>query len=111
MCGVIVHNRLGEHRFTYTRYGSNQKLFPSGICCDVLRNILVYDGNSKSVLILDSDGRFLSKFISLKSDWTGLSSHTRGLAIDNNHNLWVGGSHSNTIQIFSYLKRIEDTGV
>ncbi|XP_056022808.1 uncharacterized protein LOC130055166 [Ostrea edulis] len=110
-CGVIVHNRLGEHRFTYTRRGSNQKLFPSGICCDILRNILVYDGNSKAILILDSDGRFLSTFISLKSEWTGLISHTRGLAIDNDYNLWIGGSHSNTIQIFSYLKRIQDTSV
>ncbi|XP_062620928.1 uncharacterized protein LOC134282542 [Saccostrea cucullata] len=108
-CAVIVHNKLGKHRFTHT--GPLRKCYPSGICCDLLLNIIVYDGYSKSVLIIDCDGRFLSTLINLQSDWTGLLWHTRGLAIDIQHNLWVGESHSNTIKIYSYLNKTQDSSV
>ncbi|XP_061173314.1 uncharacterized protein LOC133182484 [Saccostrea echinata] len=110
-CAVIVHHKCGDHRFTYTGSHPYKKFYPSGICCDLLRNILVYDGYSKSVLILSCDGRFLSALINLQPEWTGFWWHTRGLAIDSQHNLWVGESHSNTIKIYSYLKKIQDSSI
>ncbi|XP_065935183.1 tripartite motif-containing protein 2-like [Magallana gigas] len=50
---VVVVNKSGQHRFSYTGQGS--KFFPYGICTDLLGHILVSDAFTKSVYLLDQD--------------------------------------------------------
>lgn len=57
---VVVTNRGGVHRFTYTGHPAGSELRPHGICTDALSRILVCDAISESVQMLDRDGHFLS---------------------------------------------------
>ncbi|XP_062579979.1 uncharacterized protein LOC134241977 [Saccostrea cucullata] len=59
---VVVVNRVGKHRFSYTCQGS--KFRPHGICTDVFGHILVCD--LFNVHLLDQDGQFLSLLITPK---------------------------------------------
>ncbi|XP_062613500.1 uncharacterized protein LOC134275244 [Saccostrea cucullata] len=56
--GVVVVNKSGQHRFSYT--GQKSGFSPYGICTDVLGHILVCDVISKTVHLLDQNGHFLS---------------------------------------------------
>lgn len=55
---VVVVDRSGEHRFSYT--GQGLDFDPHGICTDVLGHILVCDYINYTVHLLDQDGKFLS---------------------------------------------------
>ena len=70
---VAVVNKSGQHRFSYTGKGSGIR--PFGICTDVLGHILVCDNVTKSVHLLDQDGRFLSVLLSSNQ----LIKHSRGV--------------------------------
>ncbi|XP_022308908.2 uncharacterized protein LOC111114740 [Crassostrea virginica] len=59
---VVVVNKSGQHRFSYTGQGSVFR--PFGICTDVLGHILVCDILSNTVHLLDPDGGFLSVILS-----------------------------------------------
>lgn len=64
---VVVTDRGGQHRFTYTGDPSGSGLLPRGICTDGLSHIIVCDSSSKKIHVIDEDGRFLSYiFISSK---------------------------------------------
>ena len=62
---VVVVNKSGQHKFSYTGQGSN--FCPFGICTDVLGHILVCDDVSKNVHLLDQNGGFLSVILSKKT--------------------------------------------
>uniref|UniRef100_K1RWT6 Uncharacterized protein n=1 Tax=Magallana gigas TaxID=29159 RepID=K1RWT6_MAGGI len=53
---VVVTEPGGRHRFSYTGPPSGLGLEPGGICTDALSHILVYDGRTKTVQMLDKDG-------------------------------------------------------
>ncbi|XP_065929523.1 uncharacterized protein [Magallana gigas] len=84
---VTVTERGGRHRFSYTGRPSGSRLDPHGICTDALSHILVCDGKTKTVQMLDKDGQFLSHLLT-KSQEMG---EPQGLSYDvNTHRLWVG---------------------
>ncbi|XP_065942766.1 protein wech-like [Magallana gigas] len=63
---VIVVNRSGQHRFSYT--GQESRICPFGICTDILGHIIVCERSSKTVHLLDQDGQFLSLLVSSQKD-------------------------------------------
>eukprot|EP00105_Crassostrea_gigas_P034486 XP_019918634.1 PREDICTED: RING finger protein nhl-1-like [Crassostrea gigas] len=99
---VVVTERGGRHRFSYTGHPSGSVLRPWGICSDALSHILVCDGKTKTVQMLDSDGQFLSHLLIRPS---GIFS-PRSLSYDvNTHRLWVGSEDNNTVVIYRYITR------
>nr|XP_022339907.1 uncharacterized protein LOC111134800 isoform X2 [Crassostrea virginica]XP_022339909.1 uncharacterized protein LOC111134800 isoform X2 [Crassostrea virginica]XP_022339910.1 uncharacterized protein LOC111134800 isoform X2 [Crassostrea virginica] len=97
-CAVVVVNKSGQHRFSYTGQGSIVR--PWGICTDVLGHILVCDTVSKSVHLLDQDGGFLSVILSPKQ---GIN-NPHGLCVDDENNLYVGQYGTNTVTVYKYLQ-------
>nr|XP_022340407.1 E3 ubiquitin-protein ligase TRIM71-like isoform X2 [Crassostrea virginica] len=100
---VVVVNKSGQHRFSYTGQGSEFNPFgfhPWGICTDVLGHILVCDHISKSVHLLCQDGGLLSFIL---SEQQGIN-HPRGLCVDDENNLYVGQYDTNTVTVYKYLQ-------
>ena len=95
---VVVVNKSGYHRFSYTGQGS--EFWPCGICTDVLGHILVCDDVSESVHLLDQDGGFLSIILSPQQ---GIG-YPRGLCVDDENNLHLGQAHTNTLAVCKYLQ-------
>uniref|UniRef100_K1PKJ2 Tripartite motif-containing protein 3 n=1 Tax=Magallana gigas TaxID=29159 RepID=K1PKJ2_MAGGI len=99
---VVVTERGGRHRFSYKGHPSGSELLPHGICTDSLSHILVCDGKSKTIHILDSDGQFLSQLLT-KSQEMG---EPWGLNYDaNTQCLWVGSGVNNTLCVYMYTSR------
>nr|XP_011426112.2 tripartite motif-containing protein 2 [Crassostrea gigas] len=112
MHAVVVVNKIGQHRFTYT--GCSKGFFqmmssfiitapeflPYGICTDALGHILVCDFNSNAVHLLDQEGQFLSLVITEKQDIQCPLS----VCVDDENNLYVGQQSTNTVKVFQYLK-------
>ncbi|XP_061168556.1 uncharacterized protein LOC133177604 [Saccostrea echinata] len=94
---IVVVNKSGQHRFSYT--GQESKFHPFGICTDVLGHILVCDTYSNTVHLLDQDGQFLSLLLTQQQGvYTPLS-----VCVDNENNLYVG-QYSNTLTVYKYLQ-------
>ncbi|XP_065939276.1 uncharacterized protein [Magallana gigas] len=97
---VVVTERGGRHRFSYTGHPSGSRLEPYGICTDPLSHILVCDGRTKTVQMLDKDGQFLSHLLT-KSQEMG---KPWSLSYDiNTHRLWVGSEDNNKVCVYSYI--------
>uniref|UniRef100_K1Q1E5 Tripartite motif-containing protein 3 n=1 Tax=Magallana gigas TaxID=29159 RepID=K1Q1E5_MAGGI len=99
---VVVTERGGRHRFSYTGHPSGSRLWPRGICTDPLSHILVCDGRTETVQMLDRDGQFLSHLLirpsGIFSPWS--------LSYDViTHRLWVGSGNNNTVVIYRYITR------
>ncbi|XP_052692239.1 uncharacterized protein LOC128170502 [Crassostrea angulata] len=94
---VIVVNKLGQHRFSYTGQGS--KIFPYGICTDILGHIIVCETSSKTVHLLDQDGQLLSLVLSQKG-----KENPHGVCVDDDNNLHVGYGDTNTVIVYKYLQ-------
>ena len=94
---VVMVNKSGQHRFSYTGQGS--EFSPYGICTDVLGHILVCDGNSDTVHLLDQDGEFLSVILSTQQGIRSACS----LCVDDENNLYVG-QFNNTVTVYKYLQ-------
>ncbi|XP_065937580.1 uncharacterized protein [Magallana gigas] len=98
---VVVTERGGRHRFSYTGHPSGSELRPWGICTDALSHILVCDGTTKTVQMLDKDGQFLSHLLTKSQEMGGPWS----LSYDvNTHRLWVG-SYNNKVCVYRYITR------
>uniref|UniRef100_K1PIA9 Tripartite motif-containing protein 2 n=1 Tax=Magallana gigas TaxID=29159 RepID=K1PIA9_MAGGI len=97
---VVVVNKMGKHRFSYT--GQGYMFFPFGICTDLLGHIIVYDGyyENKTVDILDQDGQFL--FVLLTSQQS--TECPRGICVDDENNFLVGEYFSNIAKVYKYLE-------
>nr|XP_034310533.1 uncharacterized protein LOC117684053 [Crassostrea gigas] len=99
---VVVTERGGRHRFSYTGHPPGSRLQPWGICTDVLSHILVCDESTNTVQMLDKDGQFLSHLLT-KSQEMGVP---RGLSYDvNTHCLWVGSRDNNKVCVYRYITR------
>nr|XP_022312758.1 uncharacterized protein LOC111117816 [Crassostrea virginica] len=94
---VVVVNKSGQHRFSYTGQGSGFR--PWGICTDVFGHILVCDIVSKTVHLLDQDGGFLSIIL---SEQQGIE-RPRGVCVDDENNLYVG-QFNNKVTVYKYLE-------
>ncbi|XP_078329843.1 uncharacterized protein LOC144624246 [Crassostrea virginica] len=95
---VVVVNKSGQHRFSYTGQGSGFR--PWGICTDVLGHILVCDTVSKTVHLLNQDGGFLSRIL---SEQQGID-NPQGVCMDDENNLYVGQDDTNTVTVYKYLQ-------
>lgn len=96
---VVVTDREGRYRFSYTGRQKGSKFWPKGICTDELSHILVCDTLNHSIHMIHMDGQFLcylqTKFI--------LSDPPISLTYDFNMNrLWVGYKYSNTMYAYRY---------
>uniref|UniRef100_K1QHB9 Uncharacterized protein n=1 Tax=Magallana gigas TaxID=29159 RepID=K1QHB9_MAGGI len=102
---VVVTERGGRHRFSYTEPPSGLRLQPYGICTDALSHILVCDGKTKTVQMLNKDGQFLLHLLTESQEMGELGS----LSYDvNTHHLWVGSGSwcdNNTVVIYRYITR------
>nr|XP_034319380.1 uncharacterized protein LOC117687243 [Crassostrea gigas] len=97
---VVVTERGGRHRFSYTGHLSGSLIQPGGVCTDALSHILVCDVNTDTVQILDKDGHFLSHFLISPS---GIS-QPHILSYDvSTHCLWVGSWYDNIVEIYRYI--------
>ena len=60
---VTVYNEDGVEMFSFPAATDQRKLTPLGLCVDDEDNILVADGDSRSVLLYDPRGQFLKKLV------------------------------------------------
>nr|XP_034319656.1 uncharacterized protein LOC117680509 isoform X2 [Crassostrea gigas] len=98
---VVVTERGGRHRFSYTGPPSGSGLLPDGICTDALSHILVCDRRTKTVQMINKDGHFLSHLLTESQEM----GEPRGLSYDvNTHRLWVG-SYNNKVCVYRYITR------
>ncbi|XP_065937108.1 tripartite motif-containing protein 2-like [Magallana gigas] len=99
---VVVTKRGGRHRFSYTGPPSGSVLMPRGICTDALSHILVCDGRTKTVQMINKDGQFLSHLLT-KSLEMGIP---HSLSYDvNTHRLWVGSLDNKKVCVYRYITR------
>ncbi|XP_062600014.1 uncharacterized protein LOC134261591 isoform X2 [Saccostrea cucullata] len=97
---VVVTDRGGNHRFSYTGPPSGNRLDPRGICTDAMLNILVCSHNTHTVQIIDKDGNFLSL---VETSNHGME-RPFGLSYnDKTHLLWVGSRYKNKVNIYRCL--------
>lgn len=102
-CGaVVVTDREGLHRFTYTGHPPGSKFRPRGICTNVLSHILVYDFLTKTIQILSQDGQFLSNLRTRKSLRYQISPCFLGYDVKTNF-LWVGSNEESDVCVYRYL--------
>ncbi|XP_065922944.1 E3 ubiquitin-protein ligase TRIM71 isoform X2 [Magallana gigas] len=94
---VVAVNKSGKYRFSYTGQGS--LFLPCGICTDLLGHIIVCDGCSNIVTIMDQDGQFLSLLLTPQQ---GI--YPCGLCLDDENNLHVGQLDTNTVAVYNYLQ-------
>lgn len=99
---LVVTDRGGEHRFSYTGHPTGSGLTPCGICTDIFSNILVCDKRTNTVQMINKDGAFMY-FLLTESD--GIFKPW-GLCYDIiSHLLWVGSDSNNVVKIFRYINR------
>ncbi|XP_065927692.1 uncharacterized protein [Magallana gigas] len=100
LSAVVVTDREGRHRFSYTGHPSGSGLSPCGICTDALSNILVCDIRTNTIQIIDKNGQFLSYLLTKSED----IDEPRSLCYDiNTHHLWVGSDNSNKLFVYRYI--------
>eukprot|EP00105_Crassostrea_gigas_P027125 XP_011448354.2 PREDICTED: uncharacterized protein LOC105342926 isoform X2 [Crassostrea gigas] len=99
---VVVTERGGRHRFSYTGHPSGSGLWPRGICTDALSHILVCDSKTNTVQMINKDGQFLSHLLTESQEMRGPC----GLSYDvNTHRLWVGSQYNNKVRVYRYITR------
>ncbi|XP_052683884.1 tripartite motif-containing protein 2-like [Crassostrea angulata] len=99
---VVVTERGGRHRFSYTGHPSGSGLGQCGICTDALSHILVCDDTTQTVQMIDRDGQFLSHLLIKQLE----KFSPQSLSYDvNTHRLWVGSGDNNTVVIYRYITR------
>lgn len=96
---VVVTERGGSHRFSYKGHPAGSELEPWGICTDKMSHIFVCDNVTKSVQILDKEGRFILKLL---TNLHGLDK-PRSLGYNNNtKELYVGSFNNNDVSVFKF---------
>uniref|UniRef100_K1QSH4 Tripartite motif-containing protein 3 n=1 Tax=Magallana gigas TaxID=29159 RepID=K1QSH4_MAGGI len=100
LSAVVVTDREGRHRFSYTGHPSGSGLSPCGICTDALSHILVCDIRTNTIQIIDKNGQFLSYLLTKSEE----IDEPRSLCYDiNTHHLWVGSDNSNKLFVYRYI--------
>lgn len=99
---VVVTDRGGRHRFSYTGHPSGSGLQPGGICTDMRSHILVCDERTNTVQMLNKDGQFLSHLLT-ESKGMG-KPHSLGYDV-NTHSVWVGSGafYNSTVYVYEYI--------
>lgn len=97
---VVVTDRRGNYRFSYTSHRPFSYRQFYGVCCDGQSNILTCALYSKSVHVIDKNGHFLSHF---QLPEMGRVSCLSVDAITNR--LYVGSYHHNTLCVYKHVTR------
>ncbi|XP_062570145.1 uncharacterized protein LOC134232215 [Saccostrea cucullata] len=95
---VVVTDRDGNYRFSYTGPPPAHQLKPLGICTDALSHILVCDFITWSVQMLDQHGKFLSQILLHGIDKPQCLSYD-----EETHLLWVGAYNNYTVKIYKVV--------
>nr|XP_034306617.1 uncharacterized protein LOC117682665 [Crassostrea gigas] len=95
---VVVVNKSGQHRFSYT--GQRSSFRPFGLCTDVLGHIIVCDSISNTVHLLDQDGQFLSVLL---TEQHGVK-RPRSVCVDDENNILVGQHIKEKVIVNKYLQ-------
>lgn len=101
--GVVVTDCKGRHRFTYTGSPSGSGLYLYGICTDALSHILLCDGRTNKVQMIDSNGQFLSNLLTFSKDLAKPISLSYDVT---NHRLWVG--YHEMVRVYSFITKHAD---
>lgn len=107
---VVVTERGGKYRFSYSGPTSESNLMPLGICTDPLSHILVCA--LVNIHMIDKDGQFL-RYLPITSESNDkVIDDTYSLSYDvNTHRLWVGSQWTNKVRVYNYItKRNEKEG-
>ncbi|XP_062566032.1 uncharacterized protein LOC134228398 [Saccostrea cucullata] len=100
-CGaVVVTDRRGRHRFSYTRPLSGSGLQPCGICTDALSHILLCDVYTNTVQIIDKDGQYLTEIDTVQH---GIYRPCSLSYDDITRSVWVGSYRHNTVNIYRLI--------
>lgn len=98
---VVVTERGGRHRFSYTGHPPGLGLWPYGICTDALSHILVCDDLTNTLQMIDKNGQFLSHLLT----YSKKMGEPQSLSYDaNTHRLWVG-SWDSKLCVYKYMAR------
>lgn len=92
----MVVNKSGQQRFACT-YDENTPFYPCGICTDVLGQILVCDSFSKSLIVLDQDGKAMNLLLTSEQ---GIDSPI-SVCMDKKNYLYLG-QNSNRLTVYKY---------
>lgn len=99
---IIVTDKSGRYLFNYKGHNSQTTFHPGGICTDIVGHILVCNvSGDPNVHLLDIKGRFLMHLLTKHQHG---SDCPQALCVDSIHNLHVGYSNKNKINVFSYLR-------
>ncbi|XP_062605268.1 uncharacterized protein LOC134267064, partial [Saccostrea cucullata] len=101
--GVVVTDRRGRHRFSYTGPTSESELYPCGICTDALSHILVCDAYTYTVQIIDKDGNYLTEIETVHHGIMGIYRPWSLSYDDNTRSVWVGSYNNNTVDIYRLI--------
>ncbi|XP_061167213.1 uncharacterized protein LOC133176057 [Saccostrea echinata] len=99
---VVVTECGGRYRFSYTGPPSRSELYPQGMCTDALSHILVCDGITDTVQMINRDGHFLSL---IETRQQGIDTPC-GLSYDDKtHSLFVGSLDNSRVCVYRYIQR------
>ncbi|XP_061167689.1 tripartite motif-containing protein 2-like [Saccostrea echinata] len=96
--GVVVVNKSGQHRFSYT--GQESGFSPYGICTDVLGHILVCDRHSTTIHLLNQDSQFLSLLLTKQQE----VDYPCSVCVDDENKLYVGQWFIKKLTVYKYLQ-------
>lgn len=103
---LVVNDSNGLYRFQYTGNPPESGLEPYGICTDASSRIMVCDGRTNKVHLIDSDGQFLAYF-EISEDIVSPCSLSYNI---NTKYLCVGSRESNKVCIYRFLTGQTTTG-
>lgn len=100
---IVVTDESGRYLFNYKGHHSRTTFHPGGICTDDSGHILVCNvSRDPNVLLLDQKGQFLAYLLTKNQHG---SDCPQALCVDSQHNLYVGYSNKNRINVYSYLTK------
>lgn len=99
---IVATDRGGMPRFKYTGFPRGSGLLTQGLSTDALSHILVCDGKTHTVQMINRDGQFLSHLLIRPSGIFEPCS----LSYDaNTHRLWVGSFQNSKVCVYKYITR------
>lgn len=99
---VVVTDRGGKHRFTFTRHPSGSTISPRGVCTDSLSHILVVDVATQTIIMINNDGHFLSYLLTISQNMH----HIGCLCYDfHTSRLWVGSWKMRRVSVYRHIDK------